>query len=279
MPRRWTAQEWGQIKMYVSDEYRASQQNAPAWIYILIWIGWVALTIGGFLLGKLLSDSVTAAILGNGATGRALSVEGNVQIAGLAGYVAALAGGIVSGLVLAVAQSLVLLPLLKRAGTFAWALATVIGRTIQWFIVYMVGIGMVGIVVDKEIPNVALFFLMLALTGALGGLALGYPQAQVFKARANRSRIWLVANMVGPVVTALVVGMTLFVEGENNIRDYTTLLMAIITAIGTAFALLEIIHHPLATAEWQQTLIWDGADREETLDDTVLGSGLYGHKR
>jgi hypothetical protein len=265
--------------MYVSDEYRASQQNAPAWIYILIWIGWVVLTIGGFLLGKLLSDNVTAAILGNSATGRALSVEGNAQIAGFAGYVAALAGGIVSGLVLAVAQGIVLLPLLKRAGMIEWAVATVIGRTIQWFIVYMMGIGMVGIVVDKEIPNVALFFLMLALTAALGGLALSYPQAQVLKARANRTRVWLVANMVGPVVTALVVGMTLFVEGENNTRDYTTLLMAIITAIGTAFALLEILHHPLATAEWQQTLIWDGADGDDSLDDTVLGSGLYGHKR
>lgn len=147
--------------MYVSDEYRASQQNAPAWIYILIWIGWVVLTVGGFVLGKLLSDTVTAAILGNSATGRALSVEGNVQIGGLAGYVAALAGGVISGVVLAVAQSIVLFPLLKRAGMIEWAVATVVGRTIQWFIVYMVGIGMVGIVVDKEIPNVALFFLML----------------------------------------------------------------------------------------------------------------------
>ena len=273
------AQKWGQNEMYISDEYRASQQNAPAWIYILIWIGWVVLTIGGFLLGQLLSDTITSAIVGSSATGRALSVEGNVQIAGLAGYVAALVGGIASGLVLAVAQGIVLLPLLKRAGMIQWAAATVIGRIVQWFIVYLVGIGMVGIVVDKEIPNVALFFLMLALTGALGGLALSYPQAQVFKARANRSRIWLVANMVGPVVTALVVGMTLFVEGQNNTRDYTTLLMAIITALATAFALLEILHHPLATAEWQQTLIWDGADREDSLDDTVLGSGLYGHKR
>ena len=35
--------------MYVSDEYRASRQNAPAWICIsLIWVGWVVLTIGGF---------------------------------------------------------------------------------------------------------------------------------------------------------------------------------------------------------------------------------------
>jgi hypothetical protein len=273
------AQKWGQNAMYISDEYRASQQNAPAWIYSLIWIGWVVLTIGGFLLGQLLSDTITSAIVGSSTTGRALSVEGNVQIAGLTGYIAAFAGGIASGLVLAVAQGIVLLPLLKRAGMIQWAVATVIGRTVQWFIVYVVGIGMVGIVVDKEIPNVALFFLMLALTGALGGLALSYPQAQVFKARANRSRIWLVANVVGPVVTALVVGMTLFVEGQNNTRDYTTLLMAIITALATAFALLDILHHPLATAEWQQTLIWDGADREDSLDDTVLGSGLYGHKR
>src|SRR6476661_8348259 len=156
--------------MYVSDEYRASQQNAPAWIYILIWVGWVVLTIGGFLAGKFLSDSVTSAIVGNSATGRALSIEGNVQIAGLAGYVAALVGGIISGVVLAVAQGIVLLPLLKRRGMIQWAVATVIGRTVQWFVVYMMGISMVGIVVDKEIPNVALFFLMLALTAGLGGL-------------------------------------------------------------------------------------------------------------
>jgi hypothetical protein len=192
--------------MYISDEYRASQQNAPAWYYILIWIGWVALTIGAYVVGKWLSDGVTSALLGNSATGRALSIEGNVQIGGLGGYAVAIVAGIVSGIVLGVAQAIVLLLLIKGSGAGEWLLATVVGRTVQWFIVYMVSMVMVGMVFDKEIPTVLLLLFILALTGALSGLALGYPQAQVFKRRANRSGVWLVANMIGPVVTALVVG-------------------------------------------------------------------------
>jgi MFS family permease len=265
--------------MYVSDEYRASQQNAPAWFYILIWIGWIALTIAAYVIGKWLSDSVTVSLLGSNATGRALSIDGNVQIAGLAGYGVAIVGGIVSGLVLGVAQGIVLLPLLKRAGAGEWVLATVIGRTIQWFIVYIVGMAMLGITFDKEIPTVLLLLAMLALTGVLSGVALGYPQAQVFKRRANRSGVWLVANIIGPVVTGLVVGMTLFVQGQNTLRDYTTLLTAIIAALSTGFALLEILHHPLPAAEWQDTLIWDRPEPDDTTDDTVLGSSLYNRKR
>jgi hypothetical protein len=265
--------------MYVSDDYRASQQNAPAWFYILIWIGWVALTIGGYVLGKWLADGVTAVLLGSSVTGRALSIEGNMQVAGVAGYGVAIVAGIVSGVVLAAAQSIVLVALLRGKVTLEWVAATVIGRTVQWFIIYMTAMGMINIVVDKELLNVGLFFLMLALAGALGGAALAYPQMQVLKQRANRTGVWLTANLVGPVVTALVVGMTLFVESENNVRDYTTLLTGIIVAISTAFALLEIVHHPLATAEWQHTLSWDRAEPEDTTDDTVLGSSLYTRKR
>jgi hypothetical protein len=257
------------------DEYMEGQQNAPAWFFLLIWLGWVAVTIAGYLAGQWLSENIASVFVGDTAS-RVLSIEGRVQAAGVAGYAVALIGGAVAGGVLGLAQGLLLLPFLKRAGTVEWILATILGRAVQWMVVYSIGVEMTGLVVDKSFGGVLLLFAFLAATGILSGAALGYPQSQVFKRRAHGVG-WLVfANMLGPVVTSLVLGMTLLVEAQDTMRDYATLLTAILLAVATGFALQELLHHPRSTAEWRKTLTWRRTQRPRGLaDDTVLGSALY----
>lgn len=261
-------------------EYMETQQNAPIWFFILLWLGWVIITVAGYLIGQWLSEGAAAGILGDTTARRVLSIEGNVQAAGSIGYAVALLIGLIQGAVLGVAQALLLLPLLKRAGAVEWLAATVMGRTVQWVVIYLTGMETINLTFDKDVPGVLLLFLLLAVIGLLSGVALGYPQSQVFKRRAHRSGLWVIVSTIGPVVTSLVIGMTLFIEAQNTIRDYTTLLTAFLSAIATGFALMEILQHPAREAEWLRMLTWRRrAGAALPAQDTILGSDLYATRR
>jgi hypothetical protein len=177
---------------------------------------------------------------------------------------------------LGLAQGLLLFPFLKRDGTVEWLLATVLGRSVQWIVIYAIGVEMTGLVVDKSFVGVLLLFAFLIATGILSGAALGYPQSQVFRRRAHDIGWWVFTNMLAPVVTCVILGMTLLIEAQNTMRDYASLLTAILLAIATGFALQELLHHPRREAEWQKTLTWRVSGRARgRADDTVLGSALY----
>lgn len=257
------------------DEFREAEQNAPVWFFILVWLGWVIVTIAGYLAGKWLAESVAGMITGDTAR-RVLSIEGHIVDAGASSYVAALLGGAFAGLALGLAQALVLLPFLKMAGAVEWLAATAIGRAVQWVVISVIGLQMAGLTVDKSTVGDCLLLALLGVTGVLGGAALGYPQGQVFKARSRGTRVWLVASMIGPVTTSLVLALTLMIEAQNTIRDGTSLLTAFLAAIATAFALLEVLRHPRAGAEWQGVLTWKPAvSARPPVENTVLGSSLY----
>ncbi len=262
--------------MNQQDEYMETQQNAPLWFFILVWLGWVIITIAGYLVGQWLSQGIAAGFLGDTAARRVLSIEGNVQAAGAVGYAVALLTGLIQGVALGVAQGLFLLPFLRREGAVEWLLATIMGRTVQWIVIYVIGLETVNLTFDKNVPGVLLLFVFLAATGLLSGAALGYPQSQVFQRRAYRATLWVIVSTIGPVVTSLVVGMTLFIEAQNTIRDYTTLLTALLSAIATGFVLMEILQHPRSEAEWLKMLTWRrGVRATLPAEDTVLGSDLY----
>jgi len=250
--------------------------NAPAWFFILVWFGWVAVTIAGFLLGQWLSEALASLLLGDSAT-RVLSLEGRVAVAGIWGYVVALLCGAVSGVALGATQGLLLFAFLKSAGTMEWFLATVLGRTVQWMVIYATGVAMAHIVFHKDAVGVLLLMVIMALIGALSGAALGYPQSQVWQSRTRRPKLWVMVNMVGPIVAGLVIAMTLFVEGQNTIRDATTLLAAGLIAVGSAFALTELLTHPRKRAEWRKMLEWGKTEDYSAVptEETVLGSQLY----
>jgi hypothetical protein len=243
------------------DEYSASRQNAPSWFFLLIWLGWVVLTLAGYLGGQWLAQSTSDFLLGSSSAGRVFSIEGLVRDAGVEGFLVALVSGAVAGLVLGVAQGLMLLAFLKVSGTLEWLIATILGRSTQLAVVYLVGVAMRGLTIDQTFVGLVLLFAMLLVTGILSGTALGYPQSQVFKRRSSRSSWWIVTNVIATAGTAFVIGMTLIVESQNTMRDYSTVVAAILAAIATGFALLEILHHPRPAAEWQETLTWDREDR------------------
>jgi hypothetical protein len=267
------------LDLHAQDEYMDSQQNAPSWFFLLIWFGWVIVTIIGYLIGKWLSESVASALLANTPAVRLLSIEGVAREAGALGYIVALLSGIVAGAALGLAQGLFLTPFLKVAGAVEWLLATIVGRTAQWLVIYIVGLAMIGLTVDKSPVGFLVLFAMLVVTGVLSGVALGYPQSQVFKRRTRSPGWWVTANIIGSVCMSLVVGMALFVEAQNTVRDSSTLMVAVLTAVATGSALLEILHHPRGAAEWRETLTWDKEERSELpVEETVLGSSLYSRR-
>jgi len=267
------------LDLHAQDEYLDSQQNAPSWVFLLIWFGWVIVTIIGYLVGKWVSESVASALLANTPSTRLLSIEGVAWEAGALGYVAALLSGIGAGAALGLAQGLFLTPFLKVAGAIEWLIATIVGRTAQWLAIYIIGLAMVDLTVDKSPVGVLTLFAMLVVTGVLSGVALGYPQSQVFKRRTRSPGWWVASNIIGSVCISLVVGMALFVEAQNTVRDSSTIMVAVLTAAATGSALLEILHHPRGAAEWRDTLTWDRDERAElTSEETVLGSSLYSRR-
>jgi hypothetical protein len=239
------------------DEYAASQLNAPSWFFMLIWLGWVVLTIAGYLGGRWLAESAADFLLSDSSATRMLSIEGTIRDAGLEGLLVALLCGAIAGFALGVAQGILLLPFLKMSGALEWLIATLIGRSAQFAVLYVIALSMRGLVIDQSFVGVLLLYAMLLLTGVLSGVALAYPQSQVFKRRSTRSTWLIVTTVIGTAGTAFVIAMTLLVESQNTLRDSTALLTAILCAIATGFALLEILHHPRPAAEWRETLTWD----------------------
>lgn len=258
------------------DEYRERGQNAPLWFFILVWLGWVLVTVAGYLAGQWLSERVAAGLAGDTAARRVLSIEGRVEAMDAIGYAVALLSGVISGVTLGLAQGLLLLPFLKGAGAVEWVLATMLGRATQWMVIYSLGLETARLTFDKSAAGVFLLFALMAAMGILSGAALGFPQSQVFKRRAHRHRLWLIVSILGPLITSLIIAMTLFIEAQNIIRDSATLLTAFLASIATAFALLELLQHPKSEAEWHRMLTWRRPERTiGPVEETVLGSALY----
>lgn len=243
------------------DDYLDSQQNAPSWFFFFIWLGWIIVTIAGYLAGQWLAENTATTLLSGTTTTHVLTIQGSAQEAGIEGYIAAFLGGILSGAALGATQGLLLLPFMKVAGTIEWVLATIIGRTTQWMVIYIVGTAMLNMTVDKSFLGTLAFFVMLLLTAVLSGAALGYAQSRVFRTRTRTPGWWVAANIIGSLGAALVVIMTLLITSENLTREYSVLLAAGLTALATASALMEVLHHPRGEAEWRETLTWERKER------------------
>lgn len=226
--------------------------SRPAHITIGVWFAWVVASMIGYLLGEWLGEAIEALIIGPDAP-RLLSVEGRVEMAQPLGYVGSILGGVVAGVVLGAAQGLVLLPYIKMRGMLEWIIATTIGRMARWVALFIISQQLVSLVFDKSFAGSLILFGLLVGAGIIAGLTLGYAQSVVLRRRVERSTWWIWANIPGPVFTALVVGMTLFMEGHNVIRDCTTPMIAAISAGITGIALNELLNRPTKQAEWYRT--------------------------
>lgn len=259
------------------DEYIHNYRDPAGCMFWVAWLAWAAATFFAFIVGDTLGKSVEA-MLAPETVGlpRALSIAQAVDAGASLNLFAAVSGGLVAGVVLAVGQGLVLLPFMKRAGVLEWALATIAGRAAGWTAIYVVSKQMVGLVLDKDGYGFLFLVLLLVGTALIAGLAVGYAQSIVLYRRVQYPGRWLAANLYGPIMAGLLIAAILFVEGENVLRDLNTGFAAAITAISTAIALKDVFSMSTSRAEWLQNVRWRKERTNAPQADTVLGSTLYG---
>src|SRR5687768_7166406 len=126
------------------DAYTELNRKGPGCLYWLLWVG---ANVTAFILGAFLGDLIEGLILQLGPEPRrVLSIEGRVVAGDALGYVAALAGGLVAGTMLGIAQGLVLRPYFKPRLARKWLFVTILGGTMRWLVVFMTGQSLIGLV-------------------------------------------------------------------------------------------------------------------------------------
>src|SRR5437868_5620720 len=218
--------------MYIQerDAYYEAYRGAPGYVLWGLWFVWVLVSVAGYLISQSVGQSVQASVFPPDASSfRLLSLDGNFKSGGAMQYVSALAGGIVAGIVFGIAQGLFLLPFLKLVGMLEWVAATTVGLAVRWIAMYIISRELVGLTLDQHIVGVCVLFWLMIGIGSIAGVSLGYAQSVVLRRRAWHSEWWVWANIGGPVVTALAIGMGLYIETQNTLRDATTFIIAVIS--------------------------------------------------
>jgi hypothetical protein len=259
---------------YEYDKFAEAHYTGPRIIWWVLWLVWVALTFLGFTVGQTLGSAVEGLISPQLLTlPTGFSLAQPVERVGDFAIVPVIAGGLVAGMVLAVAQGIVLLPFLRVAGVAEWAIATTIGRAVGWVAVYITARSMVGLVFDRQVVGLAVLSVFLVGMGIIVGWSLGYAQGMVLRRRVPHPTWWVYANLSGPLMVAILLVLVLLIAEENTIRDASTPLMGAIVGISTAIALVDLLRHGK-----QPNWITRMRPRNfgvEPVSDTVLGSSLY----
>jgi hypothetical protein len=210
-----------------------------------------------FGVSESLGEAVEAIIVhAEPATTQLLSLDRATHVTDWTGYVAAVAGGIVAGVVLGAGQGIILAPYLKWKGFLEWLVATTIGRAVRWIALFVIGQQLVGLVADKHVVGACFVLMLLIGMGCIGGGALGYAQSVVLRRRVHHSEWWILANLGGPIAVAILIILGLYIEDHNVFRYWTNPIMAIITACSTGVALVDLLRHPTLHAEWASGLRW-----------------------
>jgi hypothetical protein len=257
-------------------EHDIYADSAPGCLYWAVWLVWVIANVLAFIFGESLRQAVISLFNPQVAElPRALSLEGRVATTGSFDLLPEIAGALASGVVVALGQALVLFPFFKLTGALEWAVATTIGRAAGWIAIYTVSTAMIGIVVDRPLPGMCILFVLLAGVGAIAGIALGYAQGIVLRRRVEHPTWWVLANIPGFAATGVLVMLGLYIQMENPVRDYTTLIAGAITGMVTGVALMDLLRHPSAQAEWKGMFKRRAEKVKLPPPVTVLGSTLY----
>lgn len=140
--------------------------------------------------------------------------------------------------------------------------------------VYAISREFVRLTFDTPI-GIALLGAFLVGVGIIAGLALGYPQMQALDRRTHHAERIMLANIAGPVFSAILLTACLRIEMENSIRSWATPLTAIITAAVTGIAVIDLLKHPTTQAEWSGMFRQNTSKMIQADTSTVLGSTLY----
>jgi hypothetical protein len=252
------------------------QSAAQGCVFYLIWLAWVVVNVIAYLIAGGVGEAIETAIAQPGSDAeRLLSIEGRVEQADLLVFLAAVVAGIVAGVIIGIAQGLVLFPYLKMKGVLEWIGATTLGWAVRWVALFVISQQLVRIVVDRNLEGTCFLFALLIGIGVIAGATLGYAQSLVLRRRVDRANWWVWANIPGPVAASLLVGMGLYIESQNILRDWTGLIGAIVGAAATGIALTDLLRHPTKYAEWYERMQRKPQRYVQPAVDTVLGSTLY----
>jgi hypothetical protein len=258
------------------DAYADAHRGAPGCIFALIWFVWVVVNVVAFTLGDALGQSVRYAIAPELATAtNTITLEGRVEATGPLNPVAMLAGALTTGAIIGIAQGLVLLPFMKLFGALEWTAATIVGWILRWVATFAAARTMVGLVLDWDIVGACLLVFWLVGLALIAGGSLGYAQGVVLRRRVHHPDWWVATNMAGPLIAAVLLGLSFYFEGENLFRGFMTPIVAAFTGMSTGVALIDFLRHPTTEAEWTRWLGWRRERKLVPQQETVLGSSLY----
>ncbi len=205
--------------MYVAErnEYVEHQEAG-----FLFWLMWVAATTIGAFAGHYLEN-----------------LTRNIQLPGAFDILSVAAGGAVAGVVIGLAQALVLMPYLKRRGAIEWLIATILGRTASWIIFFLYGDALSGLFFDNSYGTICGLILLKLLLGGVLGFILAFPQYLVLRHRSTKSVFWLIANIGVSVITTYIFILTVGI------------FYGLLTGVVTGYVLVDILRHPTRQAEWR----------------------------
>lgn len=168
------------------DEYAASQMRGLGCGFWTIWV--LATTLGGFG-GYVAGQSLTMAVL---------PADASMFVI----ILASIPAGIILGLCVGVAQSIVILRYIKLAGGRDWVLASIVGGVLRWALFGPLATLLV-LAINTGIP-VCNALIPLALFGAVAGAAFGLPQAFVLSRHLKQTTdldwwAWTLANAGGGI--------------------------------------------------------------------------------
>ena len=208
------------------DEYasryssRKRRRDSAGFRVLLLWVGWLPLTVVGALVGRQLG----------------LYVDDFAQAGGLLYAVVLVLRGALIGAVAGGLQGLALWDYLQLRGWLFWTGATAAGWAAHGLALYYTGGPIVNTVFDWGGPALPLIGL---LTGLVGGLTLGVAQAFVVR-RARvpiEPVIWALACTGGAALGRVIAGFAMNFDTANSlvaVAGFEALGVGFLTAIALA---------------------------------------------
>lgn len=246
------------MALYQRDSYSEQHKQGPGFGFVLTWI---AANLAAVLTSSPLIDLVS-----------------NMQISGPLAYIVPQSiGGFIVGLLLGIAQAVVLFPYLKRSGSILWIGATIAGRIFRALILtsgFTLLAAIFPLAVSSDTPLFCVPFSFVFLFGAFAGAVTSYLQARLLKRYVAHSAWWLGVNSLLAASVSLFVGIfggstfyfpaapsrsfdNLIVHTEatfspTSIISYamSLLITVAVTAAFTGYVLLDLIRHPTSKATW-----------------------------
>lgn len=248
------------------DEYaaqygsRPGRRNSAGFRVLLLWLGWIPLTVLGAMLGRQLG----------------IVIDDFAEVGGPLYLVVLVLRGAVVGAVLGAAQGLALWDFLQLRGWLVWTGATAAGWAARSVVLYLVGGPITNTVFDwggSALPVIG------GVTGIVAGLIVGLAQALVVR-RAKvpiEPVVWVLACMGGAAMGRVGAGFAMNFDTANSlvaIAGSEALGMAFLTTI----ALGDGIRRRIAAAEvaMLELAAQQEAERKATIEPGMIkGAGEW----